>query len=168
MGNFTPTPSAPTPCKTSRTTIHKLNFCSGMPLRKVHELTFLWFGLPGRLLRIDSREPPRILLQKISFSIEIFESRSKFEISNFFDLWALNPITKKHYSRRQGKNFCSGMPLRRKIHELTFLWFGFAGATPEIHRKRIRSHPGKPNQKKGQFMNFSGGLRWAKSPIANR
>ena len=26
------------------------NFCSGMPLRKVHELTFLWFGLPGPLL----------------------------------------------------------------------------------------------------------------------
>ena len=28
-----------------------LNFCSGMSLRKVHELTFLWFGLPGPLLR---------------------------------------------------------------------------------------------------------------------
>ena len=27
-----------------------LNICSGMPLRKVHELTFLWFGLPGPLL----------------------------------------------------------------------------------------------------------------------
>ena len=27
-----------------------LNFCSGMPLRKVHELTYLWFGLPGPLL----------------------------------------------------------------------------------------------------------------------
>ena len=27
-----------------------LNFCSGMPLRKVDELTFLWFGLPGPLL----------------------------------------------------------------------------------------------------------------------
>ena len=27
-----------------------LNFCSGMPLRKVHELAFLWFGLPGPLL----------------------------------------------------------------------------------------------------------------------
>ena len=27
-----------------------LNFCSGTPLRKVHELTFLWFGLPGPLL----------------------------------------------------------------------------------------------------------------------
>ena len=27
-----------------------LNFCSGMPLPKVHELTFLWFGLPGPLL----------------------------------------------------------------------------------------------------------------------
>ena len=27
-----------------------LNFCSGMPLRKVHELTFFWFGLPGTLL----------------------------------------------------------------------------------------------------------------------
>ena len=29
-----------------------LNFCSGMPLRKVHELTFLWFGLPGPLLNL--------------------------------------------------------------------------------------------------------------------
>ena len=27
-----------------------LNFCSGMPLWKVHELTFLWFGLRGPLL----------------------------------------------------------------------------------------------------------------------
>ena len=27
-----------------------LNFCCGMPLRKVHELAFLWFGLPGPLL----------------------------------------------------------------------------------------------------------------------
>ena len=27
-----------------------LNFCSGMPLQKVHELTFLWFGLQGPLL----------------------------------------------------------------------------------------------------------------------
>ena len=31
-------------------TIHISNFCSGMPLRKVHELTLLWFGLPGPLL----------------------------------------------------------------------------------------------------------------------
>ena len=31
-----------------------LNFCSGMPLRKVHELTFLWFGLPGPLLNYTS------------------------------------------------------------------------------------------------------------------
>ena len=31
-------------------TIH-IEFCSGMPLRKVHELTFLWFGLPGPLLK---------------------------------------------------------------------------------------------------------------------
>ena len=28
-----------------------LNFCSRMPLRKVHEPTFLWFGLPGPLLK---------------------------------------------------------------------------------------------------------------------
>ena len=27
-----------------------LNFCSGMPLGKVHKLTFFWFGLPGPLL----------------------------------------------------------------------------------------------------------------------
>ena len=31
-------------------TIHISNFCSGMPPGKVHELTFLWFGLPGPLL----------------------------------------------------------------------------------------------------------------------
>ena len=28
-----------------------LNFCSGMPLRKVHAPTFPWFGLLGRLLQ---------------------------------------------------------------------------------------------------------------------
>ena len=27
-----------------------LNFCSGIPLWKVHELAFFWFGLPGWLL----------------------------------------------------------------------------------------------------------------------
>ena len=32
-------------------TIHISNFCSGMPLRKVHEPTFLWSGLPGALLK---------------------------------------------------------------------------------------------------------------------
>ena len=31
--------------------IHISNFCSGMPLWRVHELTFLWFGLPGPLLK---------------------------------------------------------------------------------------------------------------------
>ena len=31
-----------------------LNFCSGTPLRKVHEPTFLWFGLPGALLMVAS------------------------------------------------------------------------------------------------------------------
>ena len=31
-------------------TIHISNFSSGAPLRQVHELTFLWFGLPGPLL----------------------------------------------------------------------------------------------------------------------
>ena len=29
-----------------------LNFCSGMPPWKVHELAFLWFGLPGPLLNL--------------------------------------------------------------------------------------------------------------------
>ena len=36
-----------------------LNFCSGTPLRKVHELTFLWFGLQGWLLSVG---PSRILM----------------------------------------------------------------------------------------------------------
>ena len=30
------------------------NFCSGMPLWIVHELAFLWFGLPGPLLNVTS------------------------------------------------------------------------------------------------------------------
>ena len=33
-----------------------LNFCSGMALRKVHELTFLWFGLLGPLLKFLGSE----------------------------------------------------------------------------------------------------------------
>ena len=33
-----------------------LNFCSGMPLRKVHELAFLWFGLPEWLLILFLRD----------------------------------------------------------------------------------------------------------------
>ena len=32
-----------------------LNFCSGTPLRKVHELTFLWFGLPRPLLTVGGQ-----------------------------------------------------------------------------------------------------------------
>ena len=36
-----------------------LNFCSRMPLRKVHELTFLWFGLPGPLLMTQSKTRQR-------------------------------------------------------------------------------------------------------------
>ena len=41
-----------------------LNFCSGMPLRKVHELTFLWFCLPGPLLKEGSAEQVHIANQE--------------------------------------------------------------------------------------------------------
>ena len=41
-------------CLIKTSTIHISNFCSGMPLRKVHELAFLWFGLPGPVLTITS------------------------------------------------------------------------------------------------------------------
>ena len=33
-----------------------LNFCSGMPLRKVHELTYLWYGLPAPLLMLKKTD----------------------------------------------------------------------------------------------------------------
>ena len=40
-----------------------LNFCSGMPPGKVHELAFLWFGLPGPLLiffgKRQGKPPPK-------------------------------------------------------------------------------------------------------------
>ena len=35
-----------------------LNFCSGTPLQKVHELAFVWFGLPGSLLTLEIRICP--------------------------------------------------------------------------------------------------------------
>ena len=37
-----------------------LNFCSGMPLRKIHELTFLWFGLPGPLLKVGLTKSAKV------------------------------------------------------------------------------------------------------------
>ena len=58
-----------------------LNFCSGMPLRKVHELTFFWFGLPGPLLNQSLLETP--FLQWISESHSLLES-SELMVCNPF------------------------------------------------------------------------------------
>ena len=49
-----------------------LNFCSGMPLGKVHELTFLWFGLPGPLL-IEVAIAAKIITKKL-FTKKMFWS----------------------------------------------------------------------------------------------
>ena len=46
------------------------NFCSGMPPGKVHELAFLWFGLPGWLL--------------IHVNIEMIESLSVVVVTSFW------------------------------------------------------------------------------------
>ena len=47
------------------------NFCSGMPLGKVHELAFLWFGLPGSLLIGETKTlgvfPPFLALAITAF-----------------------------------------------------------------------------------------------------
>ena len=48
-----------------------LNFCSGMPLRKVHELAFLWFGLPGPLLILGMKKWDRIDLIKRGYSSSV-------------------------------------------------------------------------------------------------
>ena len=42
-----------------------LNFCSGKPLQKVHEPTFLWFGLSGPLLNIAKIGSPDIYRNQI-------------------------------------------------------------------------------------------------------
>ena len=62
-----------------------LNFCSGMPPRKVHELTFLWFGLPGPLLihvglNISSEPPtkPLVLVGNSEGQDCDFQARLKF------------------------------------------------------------------------------------------
>ena len=49
-----------------------LNFCSGTPLRKVHELAFLWFGLPGPLLKNTYRSFSALFTCFLLFSI-VFE-----------------------------------------------------------------------------------------------
>ena len=48
-----------------------LNCCSGMPLRKVHELTSLWFGLPGPLLSFSTT------LRVMDVRTEIVDVRAK-------------------------------------------------------------------------------------------
>ena len=48
-------------------TIHISNFCSRMPLRNIHELTFLWFGLPGPLLT-----HPNFLVRIFSSGVGVF------------------------------------------------------------------------------------------------
>ena len=45
-----------------------LNFCSGMPLWKVHELTFLRFGLPGPLLILGKAKS----LQRATLTHKLF------------------------------------------------------------------------------------------------
>ena len=45
-------------------TIH-IELCSGMPRQKVHELAFLWFGLPGWLL---TKNAERLLLKYLTFT----------------------------------------------------------------------------------------------------
>ena len=62
-----------------------LNFCSGMPLRKVHELTFLWFGLPGPLLKKSRRCKALIFLQVWSFDSYALYNLSADDLGGF--LW---------------------------------------------------------------------------------
>ena len=96
-----------------------LNFCSGMPLGKVHKLTFLWFGLPGPLLNGGSfplisdhwmvfyfalhflllavfhatpaRHDPNAKLKTLNFTPDI--PQSEIAATNFYDrakFWAKN------------------------------------------------------------------------------
>ena len=53
-----------------------LNFCSGMPLQKIHELTFLWFGLPG----------PLLILQKHANKPESYQIQSQRWFEEFLGL----------------------------------------------------------------------------------
>ena len=57
-------------------TVHTSNFCSGMPLRKVHELTFLWFGLPGPLRCMSKKGPiwQSFVLPLLTFRDRIFKT----------------------------------------------------------------------------------------------
>ena len=56
-----------------------LNFCSGMPLRKVHEPTFLWFGLPGPLLNeIHNYFENNFSLSVMPFGRPVLASKCKY------------------------------------------------------------------------------------------
>ena len=73
-----------------------LNFCSGMPLRKVHELTFLWFGLPGPLLInpfcVDFPKEERTWGFWGIFAIFPRKTDKKGEILQIFGVGVLRPL----------------------------------------------------------------------------
>ena len=72
-------------------TIH-IELCSGMPLRKVHELTFLWFGLPGPLLIFLVRKGPLGRLP----SSKLFLHGRGFRTNVAFAAWRSSKLLHAH------------------------------------------------------------------------
>ena len=74
-----------------------LNFCSGMAPGKVHELAFLWFGLPGRLLKKRPKTSPKMLsLVQLPTSFHR-QFQTKFR-TRFFGRGEKTPTPKTRFS----------------------------------------------------------------------
>ena len=92
-----------------------LNFCSGMPLRKVHELTFLWFGLPGPLLTIyDSKQHLDLISNEACSSASYLRaSHTKTPLSSGEKCrsWSVARLGRrqnvKHFCEEIGNSYCS-------------------------------------------------------------
>ena len=102
------------------------NSCSGMPPGKVHELAFLWFGMPGRLVTLNPTPATRynrkqklhcnfrkVALQKLNCNIRFSAVRT-----SFLPKAALQQT--KNCTATLKKLHCKKVPLSCRFQDPTF------------------------------------------------
>ena len=116
-------------------TIHISNFCSGMPLRKVHELTFLWFGLPGPLLSVA---------MPLSHCVSVFKTRVFAHLRSFSYMGKTGTIWQetKHEKTAKSSRFYPCTQKNSNNRVVTF-FFPYNPPTPLPRQTPCPSHPEK-------------------------
>ena len=108
-------------------TIHISNFCSGMPPWKVHETMWSGFFFFFFFFFFLGLIPARESVQRSVASVPI--------LCSIISL--LCPLSLASRLRSSGLPSvpCCALVVAWKVHELTFLWFGLPGPTPEKRPK---------------------------------